>query len=214
MNDPSGERDTAPAGDEQAALRQISEIRRLVEASGRFTLLSGVAGLIAGAAAIAGALMSHRILLLAGGLDAVTGVDLFALGEVWLGVLAVASSALLIGTFRRARLEGRALLPRLIMRIGFGLAPSFLVALALTLALVSRGVIDLIAPLWILAYGAAAITAGLFSVKAVQVLGLAFLAMGLVSLLWLTQLPALALGVAFGGFHVLYGLAIWRSHGA
>ena len=41
-------------------------------------------------------------------------------------------------------------MPRLLGRIAFGLVPSFLVAGGLTLALIARGAVDLVAPLWIL----------------------------------------------------------------
>jgi hypothetical protein len=203
-----------PTDDPQAAIRDLGAIRRIVEASGRFTILSGAAAVVAGGSATVGALLTHRVLTAAGGVSMAGRAVLVQLAEIWLGVFIVAAAATLLGTLRRSRLEDRAILPRLIGRIAFGLVPSFVVAAALTLALISRGAVDLVAPLWILSYGAAAVTAGLFSVRSVQVLGACFLAAGLVSLLWLPHLPALTLGVTFGGFHVIYGGIVWRSHGA
>jgi hypothetical protein len=198
---------TTEAGD---ALRQISEIRRLVEASGRFTLLSAGASLGAGVAALGGATLTHGVLLGCGEVAELTPAAAVHVGEIWLGVLGLALAGLLLGTLHRARLGGEPVLGRLLRRIAFGLAPSFMVALALTVALAGRGQYDLVAPVWILSYGAAAVTAGLFSRRSVQVLGCAFLALGLISLTWGTEQPALWLGLSFGGLHLGHGLWLWR----
>jgi len=192
------------------ALRQISEIRRLVEASGRFTLLSAGASFVAGAAALGGAILTHGILLGSEEVAQLTTGAALRVGEVWLGVLGLALGGLLMGTLHRASQGGEPVLGRLLRRIAFGLAPSFLVALAMTVALAGRGQYDLVAPVWILCYGAAAVTAGLFSRRSVQVLGCAFLVMGLLSLAWRSDQPALWLGLSFGGLHLVHGLWLWR----
>jgi hypothetical protein len=201
-----------PAADSREALRQIHEIRRLVEASGRFTLLSAGASLVGGAAAVVGAILTHGMLARAGGIAALGPGGATVLAEIWLGVLGVALAALLMGTLHRARDRGEPLLRHLLVRIGFGLTPSFLVALALTLALTQRGAYDLVAPVWILCYGAGAVTAGLFSVRSVQILGCAFLVAGVATVVWGMAQPALCLGGTFGGFHLIHGVALWAGH--
>lgn len=197
-----------------SAIQQLTEIRRLVEASGRFTVLSGGASLFAGGCAVVGSLLSQRILIEAGGLAAISTRQIVHLAEIWLGVFLFACGAALIGTVRRARLEGQAVLPRLLARIGFGLVPAFLAAFLLTLAFLQRGAYDLIAPTWMLSYGIATVTAGLFSVRSVQLLGGMFLLAGALSLFLLPGQPAFTMGVTFGGFHIAYGALLWRNHGA
>ncbi|HZV02926.1 MAG TPA: hypothetical protein VFF73_39840 [Planctomycetota bacterium] len=82
--------------------------------------------------------------------------------------------------------------------------PSLVSALALSVAVARAGHLELVAPIWLLAYGAGGIAAGAFASPLVRGLGLAFLAAGLADLA-LALPPGLVLAGTFGGFHVVYG---------
>jgi hypothetical protein len=66
--------------------------------------------------------------------------------------------------------------------------------------------------MWMLLYGVGVISGGSFSVPAVPVMGVAFLATGATALFF----PALgnwAMVAGFGGLHILFGVWIARRYG-
>ena len=71
----------------------------------------------------------------------------------------------------------------------------------------------LVPGLWMLFYGVALWQVGLLSPVEVRLLGAAFLLAGLATAMWFQLHPYWALGVTFGGFHVVYGAAVWIRHG-
>jgi hypothetical protein len=68
-------------------------------------------------------------------------------------------------------------------------------------------------PVWMLCYGAAVVTGGAFSVRAVPVMGWVFIAMGAVSF----TLPAVygnyLMAASFGLTHIIFGAVIARRYG-
>lgn len=93
-----------------------------------------------------------------------------------------------------------------------GLAPILGAAAILTVALVRTANEALLVGTWLLLYGAAITTAGARSVRAVPLMGLAFLALGATALL-VRSLPGdVMMAVGFGGVHLVVGVAIARRH--
>ena len=73
--------------------------------------------------------------------------------------------------------------------------------------------VEVIPGMWLMLYGTAVLTGGTFSVRAVPVMGAAFVVMGLVAFAapfsWANGLMALG----FGGLHIVFGLIIARRYG-
>ena len=67
-------------------------------------------------------------------------------------------------------------------RFAFSLAPPMLVGALLTVVLYLRGAAGLIPGVWLLLYGTGVVTAGTFSVRAVPVMGLCFMGVGVAAL--------------------------------
>ena len=96
-----------------------------------------------------------------------------------------------------------------------------MVGLALTLILADLGHYALIPFTWMVFYGLAVWSVGLFSPVEVKVLGAAFLTAGLFGVLLLDAMPLgriydyllVSMAATFGGFHLAYGAVVWARHG-
>ncbi len=71
----------------------------------------------------------------------------------------------------------------------------------------------LIPGVWLLLYGTGVLAGGVFSVAAVRLLGVAFMALGIVALATPPAWGNVWLGVGFGGLQLVFGLYIARRHG-
>ena len=95
----------------------------------------------------------------------------------------------------------------------FSLAPSVIAGGLLTLVLARAGQISTIPGMWLLLYGTGVITGGMFSVRAVPVIGLCFMVLGALALASPTIWTNWFMAVGFGGLHVLFGAIIVRKYG-
>jgi hypothetical protein len=181
----------------------LSFIRRTMERGPAFTAVPGWGGVAMGGVGLAAAAR-------AAGQPTPEG---------WLATwLLAAALALGIGAFamrRKARSAGVALLTGTGRKFLLSFLPPALAAAILTGALARSGDLSLVPGTWLLLYGAAVMTAGTFSVRAVPAMGAAFMALGALALL---AAPApgwsdLLLGAGFGGLHLGFGLFIARKHG-
>ena len=66
---------------------------------------------------------------------------------------------------------------------------------------------------WLLLYGTGVVTGGVLSVPAVLVLGLCFMALGVVALVTPPAWGNVWLGLGFGLLQLAFGLYIARKHG-
>ena len=103
------------------------------------------------------------------------------------------------------------------MRVAaFSLTPSVIVAMVLTVKFLiptqpRAEEIQYIVPIWMMLYGTGVYTAGLFSIQPPRLLGLAFLASGVVALLWFPQYGVVSAALSFGLLHIVFGIYILRK---
>jgi hypothetical protein len=213
---------------EQAA-EHLRVIRELMERPIRQTTRSGVAGVVAGVLALAGAALSHPVWPANEGpfdrtaLFWESGAWFSPLARVvwiWLGVLVIAGTVDVLIARRRARRQGRAWWRRAQVRTLMAIVPGFMVAGLLTYIIILLGTYAMLPYGWMVGYGLALWTVGMFSITEVKVLAAAFLVTGMAGLLpepeWLPLTwspPALSAAVTFGGYHLVYGAVVWIRHG-
>ena len=71
--------------------------------------------------------------------------------------------------------------------------------------------IQYIVPVWMMLYGTGVYTAGLFSLRPPRILGLTFIAMGIVALLAFQDFGVVSASLSFGLLHIVFGLYIIRK---
>lgn len=205
---------------EPVPVRQAEEnlrvIRELMERSTRYSTFSGFSGVCAGLVSIAGCLIQRFWVLSLPPSSRNAG---FLLTWTMVVLLAIGIDYLL--TKRRAPLVGKTINSRLGRQMVIASFPGLFSGSLLTLFLLNRGMMVSIYPFWMLSYGIAVSAVGLFSQREVGRLGAAFVVTGAFSLL-LENLPLgvsagtvglVLTAVAFGGFHILYGVTVARRGG-
>lgn len=203
---------------EQAPIHEAEEnlriIRSLMERSTKYSTFSGVSGILAGIYAIGGALIQRFALP-----PASKNQTLFLCN--WLAVVALTLATDFFLTKRRAPLVGKTISSQLGKQMILAAGPALGLGVLLTLYFARTARLEDVYPFWMLAYGIAVCAVGLFSQKEVSRLGAAFLVAGAATLLiQMFVPPAVAqelgwvmMAVAFGGFHIVYGIAVSRKGG-
>lgn len=192
--------------------RDLAEIRSMMERSTKFMSLSGLAGIMAGIYALAGAWIAWRHLgFTPGGIvyrpAASDSLESSLPQVVLLGLLVL---ILAVGTaiFLSSRKAGRrgekawnATSRRLIANMAVPLAAGGI----LILIFLSKGLIGLMPPATLLFYGLALYNASKFTFDDVKFLGLIQMALGLASFYFVAW-GLLFWAVGFGAVHIIYGI--------
>lgn len=193
--------DNPPIALHERAMDDLRFIRRTMERAGSFTAVPGWGGVGIGVMAIGAAFIASMQSSPAGWL------------AVWLATAAVAT----VIAFSTMALKARRSNVPLSTGAGRKFLVSFLApvgaAVALTAALFVYGASALLPGLWLLSYGATIVTAGAFSVRAVPLMGMAFLVVGVLSLITPAAWADAWMAAGFGGLHIGFGLLIARRHG-
>lgn len=183
------------------AMDNLRFIRETMERASSFTAVPGWGGVIMGGSAIAASYVASQQ----------TTARAWLLTWLVEGLL-----ALLIGGWamdRKARAAGLPLLSGPGRKFALGLAPPILAGALLTIVIYRATGVTLLPGMWMLLYGTGVVTGGMFSVRIVPIMGLCFMALGVIALFvpWGLLDPLMAL--SFGGVHVVFGLIIARRYG-
>ena len=183
------------------AEQNLHFIRETMRSAGTFTSVPGKGGIAMG---IVGGVAS----LVAAQMETPVGML-----TVWVASAPIA--VLLGGAFMivKARRLEAALAGIVARRFFTGFAPPLAVAAVMTWLLLAQGASDIVPAMWLMLYGAAAISGGAFSVRLVVVMGICFVALGVMSAVTPTAWANAWLGAGFGGLHIVFGSIIARYHG-
>ncbi|MCS6775535.1 MAG: hypothetical protein RMJ43_06025 [Chloroherpetonaceae bacterium] len=195
--------------DVREAEENLRVIRELMERSTKYSTFSGWSGILAGIASIAGCVVTQALQQ-----RYPRPQDLrLPFLITWSVVILFAIGADYSITKRRAARVGKTIISRLGRQMALASAPGLGTGALLTLHLVQRGQIQDVYPIWMLCYGIAVSAVGLFSQREVTWLGTAFLLAGAATLLCFPAAGLAMTAVTFGGFHILYALAVARRDG-
>ncbi len=195
-------------------LRDISEIKQLMNRSSRFISLSGLSGVFAGIYAIVGAVVAGSLLEN----ENLNSVDpnisdellsqLFLVAGVVL-VLALGTAVFL--TTRKAGRNGQKIWESTTKRLLINFFAPLTAGGLFCLVLVQYELIGLIAPAMLIFYGLSLIQASKYTFGDLRGLGYANLVLGLIA----TQFLGFGIyfwAIGFGLFHIVYGIWMYRKY--
>ena len=189
-------------------------IRGLMERSTKHSTFSGLSGVMAGLYAITGSAVQGFILP-----RMAPEHPIYSFLVLWSTVVILAIGTDFLLTKRKAVRVGKTIRSRLGRQMVLAAGPALGTGALLTLFFARYQWIYNIYPIWMLCYGCAVCAVGLFSQKEVTRLGWAFLATGSVTLFVMLGSTAgdviglVMTAVTFGGFHIVYGIAVSRRDG-
>jgi hypothetical protein len=185
----------------QRAEDNLLFIRRTMERTSTFTAVPGLGGAGMGVVALIAAAIAARQ----------PSPERWLV--VWLAAAAVAASVGAAAMWRKAAATGTPLGGVVGRRFALGMAAPFVAAAAITYGLWRAGGYAVMAPTWLLLYGAGVVIGGLFSVPAVRAIGLCFMATGIAAIVTPQSWGNSWLAVGFGGLQIAFGIHIARHHG-
>jgi len=200
------------------AQARMQEIQRIMERATLFTLLPGTAAVLGGLLVLGGCAVSYAmfrsldfadILRLSLNQQAAFCVMWFAIGVA--GVLLE-----VILTTRAAQRQDLVPVDRPMRVAAFSLTPSVVVAMVLTVRFLiplepKAEEIRYIVPIWMMLYGTGVYTAGLFSVRSPRILGITFIALGIIALMFFPDYGVVAAALSFGMLHIIFGFYILQK---
>lgn len=203
--------------EEQDYIRNLAEIRSMMERSSKFLSLSGWAGIMAGIYALAGAVIAWKIFDF-NPLGTVYNnqPETFPLALIKVILLALIILILSLGTAiflssKKAKKKGENVWNPITKRLLVNMAVPLTAGGILTLILISKGLLGFIAPFTLLFYGLALYNAGKFTYEEVKILGLIQITLGLISS-WFVNYGLLFWALGFGLVHIIYGIYMYYRY--
>lgn len=197
---------------EQEYIKDLSEIRLMMEQSTKFLSLTGLSGILAGIYALVGAYMAYRLFYLNTEDVVYNSLPRQTLpGDVLnLVFLAVMVLVLAVGTAiylssKKASRNNEVLWNPVSRRMVINMAIPLVTGGIFILIMILKGSIALVAPLTLIFYGLALINASKFTFKDLKYLGMILILLGLMSS-YLTDLGLLFWAIGFGLMHIIYGI--------
>ena len=198
--------------EQQASLKELHQIKQMMERSSRFISLSGLSGISAGILALLGAWLAvQKISRYAHG----TGIDydnlVTQLIFIAAGVLIAAFVAAFIFTSLRSKKDGVSIWGATTYRLLINLAIPLVAGAFFVLRILQMEHIFLIAPTCLIFYGLALINASKYTLGEIRYLGYCELALGIINL-WVPGYGLVFWAAGFGVLHIIYGIIMWWKY--
>ena len=203
-------------------LKDLEDIKDIMNRSSRFISLSGWSGIAAGVIALLGAYAAYQYVyvgeeLLAYRRMVITQERLITLIVIAVITLVLAISLGIFFTSRKARKNNQKLwdiqTKRLLMNLFIPLAAGGI----LCLILLSKGFIGFLAPFTLIFYGLALVNASKYTLHEVRSLGMFEILLGLIATNYI-GFGLLFWAIGFGVLHILYGIIMkvkykdWKTY--
>lgn len=190
-----------PVSISDRAADNLKFIRETMERSTHFTAVPGYGGMLMGATAVAASYIALQQVYLRDWLI------------VWLTEACLAFAIGLLAMWQKSKIAKTSLLSAPARKFAFGFAPSLVAGVIITLGLWRFDHYEIMAPVWMLLYGASVVTGGAFSVRVVPLMGWMFIALGAIAFTLPAAYGNYFMGLSFGLLHIIFGAIIAKRYG-
>ena len=189
------------------ALESVNEIKELMEKSSKFISVSGLAAILAGIYALAGAYIATQVITPETHLI----VTLEFMAIIALSVLAAAAVTAGILSYCKSQKTGQSFFSRLTYRALWNFSLPMLTGGIVCISILMHEYYDILASVMLLFYGLALVNASKFTYSSVAWLGYAFLVLGVIDCFFEGH-ALMFWTIGFGGFHLLYGILFYLQY--
>lgn len=203
-------------------LKQLTDIRDIMEKSSRFISLSGLSGVFAGFFALVGAGIFYFYCLNQLGVDILTSnhtrMIILDWNTVIYGIL-IAGTILILSigcgiffTTRKAKRKGLQVWHHTTWRLLVNLAIPLGTGGLFCLLLLKYGLFAMIGPCTLIFYGLALLNGSKYTLEEVRYLGISEIILGLISMYFIGY-GIIFWVIGFGFLHIVYGWYMYKKHG-
>ncbi|MDQ3087832.1 MAG: hypothetical protein M3Q78_04450 [Acidobacteriota bacterium] len=183
------------------AIDNLKFIRETMERASSFTAVPGYGGIFMGVTAIAAAVIANFQPLIRDWL------------AVWLIEAVLAFAVGLFAMWQKSKIAKIPLNSAPAKKFAKSFLPPLVCGVVITLGLWQFEHFEAMIPVWILLYGAAVVTGGSFSVRAVPIMGWCFIAVGAIAFFIPAEFGNAMMALSFGVLHIVFGIIIGRKFG-
>lgn len=198
--------------DQKDYLKDISDIKNLMNRSSQFISLSGLSGVLAGIYALIGAYIAHSLLARNRVVYVTLESNTFkAIVLTALTVLILSLASAFIMTYFKAKRQGEQVWNSTSKRLIVNFLIPLVTGGVFALLLLRHQVYGLIAPVTLIFYGLACINASKYTLRDVRYLGITIVILGLIA----TEFSGYALefwALGFGVCHIIYGSIMYFKY--
>ena len=205
-------------------LKDIQEIRSMMERSSKFISLSGLSGVFAGTFAIVGAVMAYLIMgrhynlagtdsyaqLIADNTEQKTQLFTYFVIDA-ISVLIASVSFGFIFTIRNSKKKGLPIWDHTAKRLLINLLVPLVTGGLFALALLVHGIVGFIAPVTLLFYGLALFNASKYTFEDIRFLGISEIVLGIISCFFI-GFGLIFWTIGFGLMHIVYGVVMYNKY--
>lgn len=202
---------------EHDAIKNIKEIKTILQQRTRFNALSGTSGMLAGSYALIGAYIAYRKIYFSK--DIVyreiqtwyNSTDVLMLLGLAFIILILAITTGIYFSARKAKKNSESLWSPVTFKILGNLSIFLITAAIFLFFLLHRSYITMLAPTCLIFYGLSLINISNLTLTEVRHLGISVLVIGLISLFFPGN-GLLFWALGFGFMHILYGFIMWYNY--
>ncbi|MBL0355950.1 MAG: hypothetical protein IPP72_03280 [Chitinophagaceae bacterium] len=210
--------------DQQQSLKELQQIKQMMERSSRFISLSGLSGIAAGVCALIGAYIAHDYVV--GRKDYIINADVAVtqalandygiILNTWIFWIAAATfvaavTSAFIFTWIKSKRQGIPLWGKTAKRLIINVSIPLIAGGIFLFKLIHFGTFGLIAPGCLIFYGLALVNASKYTLDEVRYLGYCQVILGLINLGFVGA-GIYFWAVGFGVLHIVYGTVMWYKY--
>jgi hypothetical protein len=199
--------------EKQDYIKDVAEIRSMMERATKFLSLSGWSGIMAGIYALIGVYLAYTVFNFnPDKIDyKLADTSLVKVIIIALLVLLMALVTAIYFSFKKSNRRGEKIWNSTSRRLVISMAIPLVSGGVLVIVFILKGLIGLIAPLTLIFYGLALYNASKFTIDEVKHLGIIQIGLGLLSS-YLIEYGLIIWTIGFGVMHILYGTYMYYRY--